>query len=91
MEALANLMVATAELVEAEGRSLRRHLLRLSISAALVMVAALVALFGIGFLLYGLFWLMAEQMSGPATAAIFGMVAVGLAGGIAWIARQMIR
>lgn len=90
MEALANLFIATADLVEAEGRSLRRQMVRLATAAAMILVAALLALFGFGFLLYGLFWLLAEQMSGPAAAACFGLVAVGLSGGIAWIARQMI-
>jgi hypothetical protein len=90
MEALANLVVATADLMEAEGRSLRRHLIRLGTAAALIFIAALLGLFGIGFLLYGLFWLLAEQMSGPAAAACFGLVALGLAGGIAWTARRII-
>ena len=91
MEALANMMIATAELMEAEGRSLRRHLIRLGTAIALLCVAAFLGLLGIGFLLYGLFWLLAEQMSNPSAAACFGVVAVGLAGGVAWTARRMIR
>lgn len=90
MESLANLVVAAADLMEAEGRSLRRQLTRLGTAATLLIVAALLGMFGIGFLLYGLFWLLAEQMSNPAAAACFGLVALGLAGGIAWTARKII-
>lgn len=90
MEALANMLVATADLMEAEGRSLRRHLVRLGAAATVILVAGLLGLFGIGFLLYGLFWLLAEQMSGPAAASCFGLVALSLAGGLAWTARRII-
>lgn len=90
MEALANLVIATADLVEAEGRTFRRQAVRLAIAAAMILVAALLALFGIGFLLYGLFWLLAEQMSSPAASACFGIVALAMAGGVAWTARRMI-
>lgn len=90
MEALAKMLVATVDLFEAEGRTLRRHLIRLTTAVTLILVAALLALFGVGFLLYGLFWLLAEQMSSPAASACFGVVTLGLAGGIAWTVRRII-
>jgi hypothetical protein len=90
MEALANMMVATVDLMEAEGRSLRRHLIRIGLAAALLFVAALLGLLGIGFLLYGLFWLLAEQMSNPGAAAALGLVALALAGGVVWTVHRLI-
>lgn len=90
MEALANLVIAAADLVEAEGRTLRRQMVRLATAATMILVAALLALLGLGFLLYGLFWLLAEQMSSPAAAACFGIAALAAAGGIAWSARRII-
>ncbi len=90
MEALADMMVATADLVEAEGRALRRGMLHVAIAVLLVVVAAMLALLGFGFLLYGLFWLLATKMSVPAAAAVFGAVSLILAGAFSWIARRMI-
>ena len=91
MEAIANMMVATADLVEAEGRALHRQLIRLGTAAALSLGGLLVAMTGLGFLLCGLFLLLSQQMSGPSAAIVFGLSAICLAGGLLWIARGLIR
>jgi len=83
-------MVATASLVEAEGRSLRRHVLRLTTAAAMVLIASLLGAVGVGFIMYGLFWVMSQQMPAPLAAGLFGLTAVALAGGLAWTAKRMI-
>ncbi|MBC7783550.1 MAG: hypothetical protein H7144_06900 [Burkholderiales bacterium] len=90
MEAIANLIIATAGLVEAEGRAFRRHLIRLTVAAVLVLSASLIGLFGIGFLLYGFFLFLAEHVSQPAAAVMFGIAALLIAGGTTWIARRLI-
>ncbi|HRK31420.1 MAG TPA: hypothetical protein PLD59_10100, partial [Tepidisphaeraceae bacterium] len=77
MEALAHLLVATVDLFEAEGRTLRRQLMRLALAISLIVVAALLVLFGLGFVLYGLFQFLAQQMSEHWAAVLFGVVTLG--------------
>ena len=89
MEALADVMLATVDLVEAEGRALRRTCYRLAIAGLLLLVALLLVLAGLGFLLFALFWVAAAHMSVPWAAALFGGVALALAGGIGWTARRL--
>lgn len=89
MEHVANLMVATADLVEAEGRALRNSVRLLVLSVSLVISAVLVGLIGVGFLIFGLFEFMAEQWSTPTAAVLIGGTAVGLAGVLAWIAKRL--
>ncbi len=62
MEALANMLIATFDLVEAEGRALHRRLVRLGAATAMLLVGFLVALAGIGFILFGLYGLLAQSM-----------------------------
>jgi hypothetical protein len=91
MESIANMMIATVDLVEAEGRSLHKAMVRLLTAMGLMIIGLLLALVGIGFLLYGLFSLIATQMSPPAAAVVFGTAAVCIAGGVVWMAREIIR
>ncbi|HEX3359229.1 MAG TPA: hypothetical protein VHS31_19785 [Tepidisphaeraceae bacterium] len=91
LESIANMMIATMDLVEAEGRSLHKQLVRLATAMGLMIIGLLLALLGIGFLLYGFFCLVAQQMSAPAAAVVFGTVAVCIAGGVVWTAREMIK
>jgi len=89
MEALANLVIATADLAEAEVKALGRHLLRLEVAAILIIAAALLGIFGLGFLVYGLFTLLAQQLSSPTAATICGLMALTFAGALGWAARQV--
>jgi hypothetical protein len=89
MEAIANVMIATAELVEAEGRALRRQAVRFLWTVVLVLAAGLLGAVGVAFVLIGLFWYLSEQLSAPAAAILFGIVALALAGGLAWITRDL--
>lgn len=90
MEALADMVVATADLAEAEGRALGRHLMRLEIAALLIIAAAILGIAGMGFLIYGVFMLLAAEVSTPAAATACGVIAIGIAGGLGWAARRMI-
>ena len=91
MEALANMLIATFDLVEAEGRALHRRLVRLGAATAMLLVGFLVALAGIGFILFGLYGLLAQSMAPPQAAMVFGIVALVLAGAVIWTARSLIR
>lgn len=89
MEALGNLVVATADLLEAEGRTLRKTMVKFFVALSLVVAASLLGLLGFGFLLYGLFALLARIISVPAAAAIFGVAALAIAGLFSWIAKDL--
>jgi hypothetical protein len=91
MEALANLMIATVDLVEAEGRALRRQAVRFLWTVALILVASVMGAVGVGFVLAGLYWLLSAQLSAPEAAILFGIIALALAGAIAWIAHGLMR
>jgi hypothetical protein len=91
MEALARMMIATVDLVEAEGRSLRRGIVRLGVAAALGVIALLVAGFGVVFVLLGVYRALASVMPEPAAAVVFGALALVGAGGMTWWARSVLR
>lgn len=91
MEALANMMIATVNLVEAEGRALRRQAVRFVWTVALIIGAAVIGMIGVGFVLAGLYWLLTEQLTAPQAAILFGIIALVLAGAIAWIAHGLMR
>jgi len=89
MEFLAQLGVAAVELFEAEGRALRRSLVRLAVALGFGLVLLLLALTGLGFLLYGVF-LMLSQLTSPADAAvIMGLAALIFSALGVWIIRKM--
>ncbi len=80
MESLVQLVVAAFELVEAEGRMLREQLVRIAIAMALGVIIVILALAGLGFLLFSLFQFLAATSLSPAgAAAVFGVIALILA------------
>ncbi len=91
MEALANMLIAAFDLVEAEGRALHRNLVRLGLAAVMVLVGSLVALLGLGFILTGVYWWLAQQMPAPEAAIVFGLIALGVSGLCLWTARNLIQ
>jgi hypothetical protein len=91
MEALANMLIATFDLVEAEGRALERRLMRLGVAAAMMLIGLLLALIGLGSVLVGLCLLLARQMPAPHAAMVFGAAALLVAGAAVWLARILIR
>ena len=72
METLARLGVATIELLEAEGRNLRKHLVRLAIAAGFGVFLMVLALTGFGFLVFGLYLLLAQYMAPSYAAMVVG-------------------
>jgi hypothetical protein len=75
MESIARLVVASTELIEAEGRALKRAIGRLMMAAGVGVVALVMVLIGLGFVLAGLFGFLARAVGWPGAALIFGVVA----------------
>lgn len=89
MEALGNLVLAATALIEAEGRTLKRTLARFVVALGLILAAALLGLVGFGFVLGGLFSVLAIWLGKAGAAVIFGVIALALAGFCSWIARDL--
>lgn len=79
MESVVRLLVASFELVEAEGRVLRQQVIRVGIALGLGIIIVILALAGMGFLLYGAFYLLAGPLGTGGAAIVFGLIAVALA------------
>lgn len=91
MEALANLMIAAVDMAEAEARLLRRHVGRVGLGLALIVVAAGVSIMALGFLSWALMqWLICYQRSHVA-AAVVGLSLFLLVGGLAWQAKRWLK
>jgi uncharacterized membrane protein YqjE len=90
MESLARMMVAGLELVEAEGRVLKQQVLRLGIALALGIVVIVMLLFGLAFLVWGLFLFLAKPLGEAGAATVFGLVAIVAALAGAWIVRKVL-
>ena len=91
MEALANLVIAAVDMAEAEARSLRRHLARLGVAVALIVVAAGGSIMALGFLSLALLeWLTSYQRSHVA-AAVVGLSLLFLVGGLAWQTKRLLK
>lgn len=92
MKALAELLIAGLELVEAEGRQLRLTAFRFVAAAALIALSAVIAAGGVVLLAVGTF-LMLQWLTGHAWAAalICGIGCVLVAGAVGWIAHLMVK
>ena len=91
MEALANLLTTAVDLAEAEARSLRRHVARLGVVLALMVVATGASLLAFVFLSWALMeWLTSYQRS-HAAAALVGLSLLLLVGGLAWQTKRLLK
>ncbi len=91
METISRLMVASTDLIEAEGRALKGHAARFLFAIGLGGLALALILVGVMFLLYGGFVLLARYLENFGAAFVFGIVAIGLAGAALLIARKTLR
>ena len=93
-------IVGVTDLLEAEGRSLRdvaraegRELKqatgKLLMGFAVLLAVAPLAVVGLGLLLAALFWAVEEPLGRPAAAAITGVVALSLCGGLLWLYKKL--
>jgi hypothetical protein len=73
LETVIQLGIAAIELIEAEGRLLKRQLIRLGMAVGLGLVMLVLSLAGLGFLLMGFFMMLARVMpSGQAALVVAG-------------------
>jgi len=91
MDGLARMMVATADLVEAEGRMLRQQLLRVFIGLGLGVGVLVLALVGVFFILLGLYRVLGTWIGYGWAASVFGLVALALAAGSLFGAKRVLR
>jgi hypothetical protein len=91
LRALAELIIAFLELLEAEARALRSGSFRLGLSLALLGTAGTLALGGVALILWALYLYLAIILSPPTATLITGMVTLLVAGGLVWSARRLSR
>jgi hypothetical protein len=88
VSAISKFIVRVADLVEAEGRVLRREVVTIGILLVTALGAAMTALGGAAMLVVALF-LSLSPAAGPAWAAtICGAVLLCAAGGLAWLVNR---
>lgn len=90
MESLARLVVAGTDLLEAEGRVLKRQAARFGLAAGIGIVAMSLVLTGLGFLLFGLFNLLQQFIPTWSVALLFALVAIGMALGALMYAKRLV-
>jgi hypothetical protein len=77
--------VATANLVEAEGRALRRGVVQVAVAVAGLLVALGIGLTGAGLLVAALYWGLVEVMHPAWAFLIAGGICAVVAIGVAWV------
>ena len=91
LRALADLLIAVFDLVEAEGRAFRASVARLKTGLALSAVAILLLLAGTGLIIWGLYQALAAPLGPAGGALVTGTIASLLGACLFWAARQAIR
>jgi len=86
MSTLADLTIALVELAEAEGRALRRGVVRAGASVGLIALACSFALGGLGLCLWSAHLYLATLLSPPQAALVTGLLTLVVAGGLLWTA-----
>jgi len=83
------MMVACADLLEAEGRALRRGAVRAGSALALVCVAALTVLGGLAALSWSLYRALSAPLGEAGAAAMLGGALLVIGGVLAWIVKRL--
>lgn len=92
MQSLTQLLVALLELVEAEGRAFRAGIGKAAVMIALLLVSALLALGGLGMLVWALFLGFASIPIAYGWAAFWtGIVTLIGAGVLLWLAKVAVK
>lgn len=85
MKGLADIVIALAELAEAEGELLRRRVIQLIYGTGLIGLSLAIILTGLGFLILAFYQSMLA-LGGPVTAALItGVTALLLGGLLQWL------
>jgi ABC-type antimicrobial peptide transport system permease subunit len=91
MKAIADFIIAFLDLLEAEGRTLRRSVMRVGWSLLLMLIAAFLVLAAAGFFLAGIYQYLSSQFAPPVTALLLSFLSLLLALIIAGIAHRRTR
>lgn len=88
---IAELVVRIADLVEAEGRSLRRVVIRLCVLAAVLVAVTGLSLAGVALVVTGAFLGLSRALGWAWAAGIMGLVCLALAGVVLWMSRDHLK
>ena len=91
MKTIADFIIAFLDLLEAEGRILRRAVMHVGWGLALLLVACVLVLASAGFFLVGIYLHLASQFSPPVAALLVSLLTLLLALVIAGIAHWRTR
>lgn len=86
---LTRVLVAAADLIEAEGRALRRSVFMTSVAVCLALLAVNVLLLGLVFFTLAVFWALQGQWGAPTAAAACGGLALVCAVGVGVVAFRL--
>ena len=86
--ALAELLISAVELIELEGRSLRRKVQGLMQSLVMMLAAGSMLIAASVWLTWALFTALATALSPALAGLIIGVVSLLLAGGFLWLSRK---
>ena len=85
------MLIAAAELLEAEGRSLKTHALKTALAIGVAWMGLMFLGLGGGLLLYGLY-LEARLHWGPIGALFFtAVLAISIGGSLLWLTKRLAR
>jgi multisubunit Na+/H+ antiporter MnhG subunit len=88
---LTEYVIGLLELMEAEGRALRRAVVRTGMGLGLLLVAVGLILTGLGFLMAATYMALAVWLGAPWAAFAVGVAALLLAVLLVWLAQRMTR
>jgi len=85
------MLIAIADLAEAEGRSLRHWTIKVGLAVGLLVLTVLLATAGIAFLLVAVYLFFTAQIGSVAAALLTSTAAFLIAGGIVWTVLKITR
>lgn len=91
MKGLAELIISFLDLLEAEGRTLRRSAMRVGVGLGLFVASAVVGLAGLGFCLWSAYLYFDTMLGTPMAALATGALTFLIAGGLLWTALRLNR
>ena len=89
MNSLAELLIALCELIEAEGRALRRSLMRTGAGIGLLVMSVVFGLTGLGLCLWSTYLYLATKLDAPLAALSTGLLTLTLSAGVLWLALRL--
>lgn len=88
---MAEFIIALLELLEAEGRDLRRGIHEISLGLGFIIVGGILLLSGIVFLALALYLYLTRTMPPSTVMMICGLLSLIISGGLIWIASRLMR